>query len=213
MVLTVSLGGCNSQPYRTAERLERGLVIVLTGIEGRSAINEDIMKGLDAGGVDWAIELYDWTAPLVPLYNLRAEAHNRQKAKVLARRIARYRWDYPRRAIVLIGQSGGGAMAIWTAEALLGGQEIDGIVLLAAALSPDYHLEFALERTKRGIVSFHSSRDWMFLGLGTIIYGTMDGEHTASAGQVGFALPEDKPSRQGYEKLFQVAWKPNRGSK
>ena len=52
----------HDQPYVVSERLNRGLVIALPGIEGRSKLNEDICRGLDEGGVSWAIELYDWTS-------------------------------------------------------------------------------------------------------------------------------------------------------
>ncbi len=200
--------GCTGQPYRTAERLQRRLVIVLPGIEGRSRHNEDICKGLDAGGVDWAIEIYDWTRPLGPLYNLRAEGENRRKATELAWRIARYHWDYPGRPVVLVGQSGGGAMAIWAAEALLAGQKVEGIILLAASLSPSYMLDFSLPNTHRGILNFYSPRDWVFLGVGTTVYGTMDGQHTASAGQIGFAIPETPQRAEAYQQLFQIAWRP-----
>ena len=209
LLVTVSallLGGCRAQPYRTAERMERGLVIVLTGVEGRGRINEAICRGLDAGGVDWAIELRDWTSALGPLYNLRAQAHNRRKAEAIGRRIARYRWDYPGRAVVVVGQSGGGAMAVWVAESLLPGQRVDGLILLAAALSPQYMLDFALDNCRRGIVNFRSSRDWM-LGVGTTLYGTMDGEHTSSAGRVGFKVPTARDRAKAYEKVIEVSWR------
>jgi len=202
------LGGCASQPYRTEQRLERGLVIVLPGIEGRGPLNEAICEGLDEGGVNWAIELYDWTSPLGPMYNLRAEGDNRRKAGELGVRIARYRWRYPGRPVVLVGQSGGAAIAVWAAEALLPGQQIDGIIMLAASLSPTYRLEFALANVRRGIVNFYSSRDWVLLGMGTTVAGTMDGRHSSSAGQVGFEVPPAGRPNSYEGKLFQVAWEP-----
>ena len=211
--LACVLGGCNQyEQYRTAERLDRGLVIVLTGIEGRSAINDAIVKGLDAGGVDWAIELIDWTVPWAYLYNLRAEVHNRRKAAGIAERIARYHWDYPDRPVVLIGQSGGGAIAVWIAENMMLGHSVDGVILLAVALSPEYALDFALEKSRRGIVNFYSERDVLFLAAGTTVYGTMDGRHVASAGQASFKIPEDPGGAKAYENLFQVAWSPEMSS-
>ncbi len=208
IVSALVLSGCNSQPFLTPERLQRGLVIVLPGIEGRGLFNESICKGLDDGGVDWAIELYDWTSSFVPFYNLRAQGRNRRKASELALRIAQYRLDYPDCPVILVGQSGGGAIAIWTAETLLPGKQVDGIILLAASLSPEYVLDFALERSHRGIVNLYSSRDWVFLGVGTMVYGTMDGRHSASAGQVGFEVPTSKKRAEAYKKLYQLAWRP-----
>lgn len=202
------LAGCGAaQPYRTAERLGRGLVIVFPGIEGRSGFNEAICRGLDRGGVKWAIELHDWTSPLGPLYNLRAHERNRRSATEIGWRIAQYSWDYPGRKVILVGQSGGGAIAVWVAEQLLPGHKIEGIILLSASLSPEYTLDFALANSRRGIVSFHSGRDWLFLGVGTTVTGTMDGRHTASAGQAGFKAPAGKLSKAAYDKLFQVAWR------
>ncbi len=208
------LAGCNHQPYVTAERLDRGLVIVLPGIEGRGLWNEAICRGLDEGGVDCAIELCDWTSFWGPLYSLRAESRNRREAQRIAQRIALYRWEHPDKPVVLVGQSGGGAMTAWIAESLGKDGAVDGIIMLAPSLSPEYMLDLALAGSGRGIVNFHSSRDWV-LGVGTTISGTMDGYHTSSAGRVGFDVPTSRPagSPQGasgrarlYQKLLQIPW-------
>jgi pimeloyl-ACP methyl ester carboxylesterase len=201
--------GCNRQQYVSDERLTHGWVLVFTGIEGRSTFNEAIVRGLAEGGVDSAIELVDWTSR-VPgpgyLYNLRAEDRNRRKAAELADRVIQYRIRYPGRPVVLIGQSGGGAMAVWTAEAIPFGQKVDGVICLAATLSPEYMLDIALEKSSRGIVNFYSRNDWLFLGLGTELAGTMDGQHSSSAGRVGFSTPRAGGAPPCYDKLFQVAW-------
>ena len=60
--LAAGAGCARSQPFVTPQRLDRGLVMVLSGIEGQSRLNEDICRGLNDGGVNWAIELVDWTA-------------------------------------------------------------------------------------------------------------------------------------------------------
>jgi len=214
VVLSVGfmLVGCNRQPYVTPERLDRGLVIVLPGIEGRSPWNEAICRGLDEGGVDCAIELRDWTSLWGPLFNLRAEVRNRRQARRIAQRITLYQWEHPDRPVVLVGQSGGGAMAAWIAEALGEDGAVDGIVMLAPALSPEYMLDLALAGSRRGIINFHSSQDW-FLGVGTTVSGTMDGYHTSSAGRVGFDVPPPGPGRTDgdgrtelHRKLFQIPW-------
>jgi len=200
----LALAGCNPQPYVTPERLDRGLVLVLPGIEGHGVLNEAIARGLDEGGVEAAIELVDWTSVWGPMYTLRAEQRNRAKAEEIAQRILGYRFEHPDRPVFLVGHSGGGGMAVWIAERLPPGAAAEGLVLLAPALSPGYMLEFALRHTRRGIVSFHSRRDWLFLGMGTTVAGTLDGEHTASAGLMGFHVPEDAPPCYG--KLYQVPW-------
>ncbi len=215
-ITTFLLAGCVPDggyvsPYVYDVRLDRGLVIVLPGIEGRSPLNEAICDGLVDGGVRWAVDLVDWTSPVPMNYlvNLRDETRNRRRAEDIAHRIVRYRMAYPGRPVMLIGQSSGGGMAAWVAEALPADERIDGIVMLAASLSPGYRLDAALARCDRGIISFYSERDWFLLGVGTTISGTMDGEHTSSAGRVGFYPPTREPAATLYgRKLFQVAWQP-----
>ncbi len=206
LAMAAAAGGCASQPYKTPERMRHGLAVVLPGIEGRSPLNEAICRGLNAGGVNWGIDLEDWTAPLGPLYNLRAELHNRRKANEIAVRVAEYKFAHPDNPVVVIGHSGGGAMALWVAESMPEGQELDGVILLAPAISPGYMIDFALTKTRRGIVNFYSHKDWAFLGIGTTVTGTMDGEHTSSAGRVGFQLPLANSRPKTYEKLFQINW-------
>jgi hypothetical protein len=207
-VLAVGLtAGCaEDQPYVTPDRLERGLVVVLTGIEGRSPLNVGICQGLDKGGVDCAIQLEDWTAPIGPLLNLRNETRNRQRARELAEKIADYKQAYPNRPVFLVGQSGGGAMAAWVSESMPPGCHLDGVILLAASLSPGYELDEALINSRRGIVNFYSSRDWILLGLGTTTIGTMDSVHTVSAGAKGFELPPEARRQRLYERLYQIPW-------
>ncbi len=207
LLASAALAGCAAeQPYVTRARLERGLVVVLPGVEGRGPLNESIVEGLAAGGVQYAIELYDWTSALGPLYNLRAELRNRKEAGRLADRVVSYRDAYPGRPVLLVGQSGGGTVAVWTAEQLAWSGGIEGIVLIAPSLSPGYPLDRALSHSERGVVVFRSDRDWILLG--TAITGTMDGEHAVSAGRVGFDIPDEPQRMEDYDRLYQIAWDP-----
>jgi len=202
-------GGCNLQPHVTDARLSRGLVLVYTGIEGRSPLNEAICSALVEAGVPYAVELTDWTVgvPGAYLVNLRAEGRNRSEAADIAQRIARYRLRFPACPVILVGQSGGAAMAVWTAEAMAFDQAVDGIILLAAALSPDYMLHQALAKSRRGLVNFHSDGDRLFLGMGTAVAGTMDGYYGSSAGRVGFRVPMVSGRPPEYEKFYSVPWR------
>jgi len=206
--LAASAGCVARQPFVTPERLSRGLVLVLSGIEGRSPINAEMCKGLNDGGVNYAVELVDWTVkvPGAYLLNLASRERNRRKAEQIADRIVRYQMSYPDRPVIIVGQSGGGAMALWVAESMPAGRHVDGLILLSAAVSPDYRLDVALLNTRRGIVSFYSHKDWVLLGAGTILYGTMDREHKSSAGRVGFNVPDLELAPILYRKLFQIAW-------
>ncbi|MCE5328288.1 MAG: alpha/beta hydrolase [Planctomycetaceae bacterium] len=207
LAMAVAAWGCNSQPYVTPARQELGLVVVLSGIEGRSVLTDDIARGLNHGGVDYAIEVYPWTSGWAgPLYNLQAQERNRRQAEKLAARIEEYQLDHPGRPVFLVGHSGGSAIAIWTAESLSPDTQIEGIVLIAPALSPTYPLDSALTHSRRGIVNFYSEFD-MLVGVGTALAGTMDGRRTASAGAVGFKRGTAEDEGGGYERLFQIAWR------
>ena len=77
---------------------------------------------------------------------------------------------------------------------------IDRLVLVAAAISPDYHVEKRLApHVRQVIVNFYSRLD-QTVNVGTALFGTIDRAHTASAGHTGFRL--DDP------KLVQIRWKP-----
>jgi hypothetical protein len=204
----VVLGGCNWQPYVTDERLDRGLVVVLSGIEGRGVLNDTICLGLDEGGVDLAIENYQWAIPMALWTNLRSEERNWKAARKLSEHIMVYRAQHPGKPVYIIGQSGGGAIAVWATQCLPPDVRIEGVVLLAPALSPDYPLDDALYRSEKGVVSFYSENDWLMLGVGTRLAGTMDGQLTESAGMVGFVRPDGMPRALAYEKLYQVPWQP-----
>jgi pimeloyl-ACP methyl ester carboxylesterase len=154
--------------------------------------------------VDCAIQTYDWTSILGPLWNLRATARNRRQAERIADMVINYRTNHPGRPVYLVGQSGGGAIAVWTAEILPPEYKVDGIILLAASLSPNYILDLAIQNSRRGIVSFYSEKDWLLLG--TNVTGTMDGELATSAGRTGFLYPAEGPKPLNYGRLFQVPW-------
>jgi pimeloyl-ACP methyl ester carboxylesterase len=201
------LSGCQGRRLLLNEqKLDQGLVIVLPGIDGRAPYNENACKALCEDRLDMAVELYDWTLPLGLVLNQCAIFRNRLAANELASRIVRYHREYPNRPVFLIGHSGGTAIAVWAAEVIPDGERIDRVVLLASSLSPGYDLSAALKHTRLGIVSFYSGHDVALLGAGTILLGTMDGQHTEAAGKVGF-----RPLGYGaesYGRLIQVPWEP-----
>ena len=202
--LLLSTAACQSHPYVTADRLDKGLVYVLHGIEGRSPFNESIRDGIVDGNVPYAVKIYNWGSWLGPLYNLRAQDRNMKKAAQIALDIENYQMQFPGRPVYIVGQSGGGAMAIWTAEQLAAGHKVNGLILINAAISREYDLCQALKKSKQGIVNIYSDGDWAFLKVGTTVWGTMDGKHETSAGKEGFIIPLDLPAI--YDSLFQIYW-------
>jgi pimeloyl-ACP methyl ester carboxylesterase len=177
----------------TEERLEQGLVLILPGIEGLSFLNLSILNGLVDAGVPYAMEIVDWTTgnKFLTLYHLRAWRRNRHVARQLADRIVQYQHDFPGRPVWIVGHSGGAGMALLTAASLPESRRLAGLILLAAAVSPRFDLSAARQKVERGIWSFHSWLDFLFVGVGTTIFGTFDGWHMPAAGMIGFRHRRD----------------------
>jgi pimeloyl-ACP methyl ester carboxylesterase len=173
-------------------RLRHGLAIVLPGIEGWGPLNWSIARGLEDGGFPGAVHVHDWTTGFWPFfgYHLRATVRNRERATVVARLVRDYHDAFPRRPVCLVGHSGGGALAVLTLEALPRRYPVQTTVLLGPALSPTYSLGRALRQVENGLWHFWSPYDFLFLAMGTLMAGTVDGRHSVSAGFRGFALPE-----------------------
>jgi pimeloyl-ACP methyl ester carboxylesterase len=176
---------------RVSERQERGLILVLPGIDGESFINHSIVHGLVDGGIQSAIEIYDWTTGFILLfiYHLRASRRHAAQAKLIADRIVRYKRAYPGRPVQIIGHSGGAGMAVLAVESLPDGVAVDTLILLQGALSPEFNLTRTLSRSEHGIVNFYSHLDILFLGVGTLLAGTIDGRPSPAAGMIGFRPP------------------------
>lgn len=183
------------------ERLDRGLVLILPGIEGRSFLNIAVMQGLLDAAVPYALDIIDWTTgnKLLFLYHLRARKRNEREAQRLAERIVQYRRDYPGRPVWILGHSGGGGMALLVARSLPADVSLTGVILLAAAVSRRFDLQPALDRVERGIWSFYSWGDWLFVGIGTMLFGTIDGPHGPAAGMLGFT--SDAAQARAHGKL------------
>lgn len=209
VVLSFFASGCSVADLNTKERASRGLVVVLPGIEGRSAWNYNLARGLADGGVKSAIEIFDWgtNIPGGLLINLTDLERNQRMSETLRDRIVSYKRAHPGRPVHVIGHSGGGGIAILAAEKLPDDVRLTSVILLAVALSPDYDLRPALRHTQNGIFNYYSANDRFFLDAGTRVAGTIDRSHTSAAGSVGFRRPAGKSGdRALYDKLHQVAW-------
>ncbi|HBN76354.1 MAG TPA: hypothetical protein DD473_11155 [Planctomycetaceae bacterium] len=178
--------------YDTPERRERGLTILLPGIEGQSSLSHSVVNGLIDGGVKVAIEIFDWTFNVKPaMFNLWMPNRNARLAASIAEKICDYQDLYPGRDVTLVGHSGGGAMIPKILEALPNGREITRAVMIAPAISPRYDLSCALQAISDRIYHVRSPLDLYFLGFGTMAVGTLDRKHCPSAGNRGFRLPEE----------------------
>jgi pimeloyl-ACP methyl ester carboxylesterase len=165
--------------------------IVLPGIEGLSPCARGIVSGLRQSHPDATFEVFDWTTGNAArmLYHVQAWQRNQGVAASLADRIAALQMRQPDRPIILVGHSGGGAMAIMALDQLPPGFKIHQAILLAPDLSPFYPLANALDRTVQGIDVFYSNFDCVVLGAATYMVGTIDRVRTPAAGMIGFRQP------------------------
>ncbi len=159
-------------------------------------------------GVQAAFEIHDWKRPLGAVANLVCYEGNRAAAKHVAARIAEYHSEYPNSPIDLVGYSGGGGMAVMVAEALNDDVRLRNVVLCQPALSPDYDLGPTLSKVAGKVVCFCSPFDAFTLGLGTIVFGTMDRRHVASAGKDGFTITPAIAEAQSKGMFEQRSWQP-----
>lgn len=203
-VAALTAVGCSptTTEYVTPPRLDRGLVVILPGIEGEGRLSHGVRKGLLRAGVGAALPIYRWGRPIPiagPLLNQVDVIGNKLVARKIAQMIVDYQETHPGKPVYIVGHSGGGGVAVFSAEAMPEGTSLDGLVLLSASISKTYDLTDALKRCRRGIVNFYSGSDIALLAIGTTVMGNVDGIRGPSAGLTGF---DNRP--QG---LYQVPWR------
>ena len=183
------------------DMMNRGIIYILPGIQGVDYHYFNIRKGLRGAGIKCAIKIHPWGCQ-IPGINLAINEtdtrDDRGWGKKIATEIAEYQRKYPGRPVYLLGQSGGSAVSVFTAESLaaIGAQPVSGIVLLDASIGSNYNLSTALSKVQKGMVNFYNLADVALLEVGTEIFGNLDGSHGASAGRTGFY--------EQYPKLYQV---------
>lgn len=198
-------GGCDRGRERISHdiaQIDRGLVVILPGIEGKGLSSESIRQGLRDGEVQMRIETFEWGVPLPGVgmaINQMDVARNREQADKLALRIYEYQRAFPDRPVFLVGHSGGSGVAVFALEALAKLRDTEpagGAILIASSLSAEYDLIPALRQTRYGIVTVSNPFDLAALGLGTAALGNVDGTRTAAAGRTGFSM--------NHAKLFKM---------
>jgi pimeloyl-ACP methyl ester carboxylesterase len=194
----------------TEQRLEAGLVVSLDGIGGYNWGPQWLRAGLDEAGVAGAIVIYDWSKGPKGMWvaDLMDEARNRAAAKELAQMVETYIAAMPNRPVTLIGHSGGTAVVVWALEDLSEKCKVERAILMAPALAPDYDLSRALRAVRRRLYVMYSYADVGLMAAGTAVFGTMDRQHSVSAGLVGFRVPADLTlaGKTEYLKVRQIPW-------
>jgi pimeloyl-ACP methyl ester carboxylesterase len=141
------------------------------------------------------------------LRDLQDQPHMLRKAEALAEEIKKVKKDDPARPVYLVGKSGGAGLVLAAAEQLPGGS-VERIILLSAAVSPNYDLRPAFRAARGEIISFHCRYDQFILGWGTSYFGTADRIYGPSAGLHGFNVPGylSPEDRALYDRLVQIPW-------
>ena len=210
LVLASALAsGCESANFTAPDRYDRGLIVCLSGAGGMMGECERIREGLASGGVDRAIEIYQWSGGEVLADQTNVE-RNHHEAAQLARRVEAYLSEHRGQPVHLVGISAGTGIAVWAMEELSPEFKVEGAVLLASSLDTKYDLTKALARVNDRIYSFNSVADTV-LSLGVTWAGTVDRGGGLAGGFVGFS-PPDGTSADGKtlyrEKLVQISWWP-----
>ena len=202
------LAGCGIVPiYREAAPLpQRPYLLHFPGIAGDNPFDRAFLSALRDGGFDAEVHLCDWTVGRSHLAALQDEAANRTEAAKIAQMIEKQRRAEPARPIYLTSESAGAGVAVWALELLPAGVQVDGVILMAPAFSPDYDLSTALMHVRQKMLVYHSKLDWFTLGIGTSVFGTLDRRNTQAAGRVGFVRPPQADPVQ-YGKLEQVPFR------
>ena len=210
-ILASSLcGGCAN--FTLQQGADRGLIVVLPGVQGPDRLTSNIRHGLLDSGVSRAVVVQPW-GKRIPLANVVLNQVDfvgvRVDASAIANGIIDYQKAYPGRPVHIVGHSGGGALAVFVAESLASknAQPIDGLVLLSASISSGYDLTKALGMCRTGILNCYNPSDVALLGVGTAILGNLDGGHGPSAGRSGFYPPDPASASAArvaaYQRLTQ----------
>lgn len=208
LLLHPTLAGCRG-PGEIQYSGQLRHVIVLPGILGHTPGLDRIRKAVESEIPEASAQVWNWTRIEPhwlpnPIGHIREYDKNRRRAALLAGHIAEFRREHPDVRLSIIGLSGGTAIALFACEELPPEVTLDRIILLSAAVSPEYDLRPALRRAENGIVSYYSRGDWLVLKRGTSRFGTGDRVYGPSAGYSGFDEPES--CGDSCEKLTQIAW-------
>jgi hypothetical protein len=190
----------------------QSLTVIADGVGGLDVCGTGLRYVMAAQGLSHAVEVCAWghgfgrwLADLTDVNNVDA------KARTIAQLVKNFKTDQPEGVVYLLGKSGGAGVVVRALEQLEN-NTVERVVLLAPALSPTYDLNQALRAVHHEIVVFWSPFDVLILGLGTIVFGTIDRVHTAGAGLVGFAAPSvdvrSGAAGSGYTKVRHVRWQP-----
>lgn len=179
----------------------------LPGIGGQRSIDVAMTRGFKQGGFGGDVEIYDWTEHDEGLHALIALDRNHKEARLIAQKITERFDKDPSAPIYLSSHSGGGGLAVWALEDLPDRVKVSALLMMSPALSPTYDLTVALRHVTGKVYVFSSFKDFLVLGTGCKMLGTIDGIKTEAAGLNGFVRPTTGDAGQ-YTKLVPIPYNP-----
>lgn len=191
---------------------EHEVLFILDGVGGMQFMPLLARRALREEGIALATVFDHWQfgLPGEIWTDLMWHRRNRVMGAKLARLILKYRRQFPKSHMHLLGCSGGAGVAVFALESLRRHVRIDTLILACPGLSPTYNLAPALQVVQR-CYALVSHRDNVILGMGTRIFGTTDRRYVAAAGCAGFTIPAglDVIDRAAYDRLQEVHWTPD----
>ncbi len=212
LLTVLSLSGVLLSPGASADKAasasKPGVIFTVGGVGGFDLLGGSARSAFSRAGLPHEVRDFVWTHGWGQVFkDLQDHRHLARQAEELAAEIQRIKEADAERPVFVVAKSGGTALVL-TAIEQLPAATVERVVLLSAAVSPDYDLRPALRGCKRGIVSFHSRHDRLILGWGTSEFGTADRVYGPSAGLVGFNTPADldDEDQKLYDRLLQIPW-------
>jgi pimeloyl-ACP methyl ester carboxylesterase len=181
-------------------------VLQVTGIGGATPEDRAMLAALRSSGFAGSLQLYDWTGGEPSFAAYCDRKRQMSETRRVVEMVTAIRRSEPQGQIILIGDSAGAGIAVWTLERLPADVRVDQVVLLAPALSPTYDLRPALAHVDHKMIVFPSDRDTLVLGVATTLFGTIDVVHTNAAGLSGFDIPPG--AQASYQKVTQRPYDP-----
>jgi len=187
------------------------LAIVADGVGSFDVCGTGLRYVMGAEGFSHAVEVCPWGHGFGRWLADLTDVTNRDaKARSIAEIIKGFKTAWPDEPVYVVAKSAGSGVVVKALE-LLDQDTVERVILLAPALSPRYDLSSALHAVRHEMVVFWSPLDVFILGLGTLVFGTIDRVNTAGAGLVGFVVPPgvDRPGTEcsAYSKLRQIRWR------
>ena len=197
-------------PERAPGHDRSGLVLIADGVGGLDLCGTGLIHVAAKAGSSHEVRIVPWGHGFGrwhrDLTNVENHCHWSEK---IVQEVAEFKGRKPDAPVYLVGKSGGTGLVVRALEAMPG-DAVEAVVLLSSALSPEYDLSRALKAVRRDLTLFWSPLDVIVLGVGTGVFGTIDGHRGVSAGLVGFRHPKglDESAERQYAKLKQVRWSP-----